>query len=884
MEARMLRPIKSITALLNNRITSVCITTLFLAFNYSVSAASDGYTDTPDFYNCFNISAWGSGYGSFATACDVEPWGNENYAIDKFSAVTFNTNVSNTTERERYVTQLHAMLRETTAYYIKARKPDVSAEEVAAWRQANFAKASVETLWTHYTERSNVQMIRGDSGHGHGLVQIDDRYHFTKLEEGKGWHIFENVIYGMEIFYAEWQKAASASCIASETDWLNRSRSAYSAYNGGPSKTCRWKNAPIVQDVNFLDHYNANQWNNYITDANFVTPLDIPCFMEGASGCSAAEGMVDVDSDDPNNWPTRQVNLTSGEACVFTNDTLQCVENPLDMICLDIQYGSTAGKVFPSNDVTQNYTINVQDRFDCFNSALPNSLVKVGGVLKVIAKNADGSTLSPELWQDLDATYSTGVNAVWGKSYQVTDFIVSQANDTAPILRYYQIKEGETRGYVLANNLETGDELIAETPANELAIQYITLARENDVITVHPESGIQMRTVINDDNTIVATVPKNQQLTVLNTVVSGSSSSIYYLVEFANTQGYIFGGKLLNGNTQEYWATVFNPTPLASESTITTLLDGMVFIPDDGSVNEILSKSAVLTVKTVVEKYTGTATALVDYQVEYNGKLGIVFGGFTDPSQVDAAYDENGLEPNNSKYHDKRVSYFEDNGDQDNDGLPNMWELRYGLNPTNAQDALLDIDNDGLTNIQEFESETNPLNPDTDNDGILDGQDNDVTAVGTIAFEKSSYSFDENANTVLLKLVRSEGNVGELSVDVSFIDDSAKNNQNYKASNQSIVFAANDLEKALSIEVIDNTSYSSANVSFSATLVVSEGSTATLGVNASTIITIVENDVAPIPVQPAPKKESSGGGGSFGFVWLIILLNFLLIRNVKLPR
>jgi hypothetical protein len=82
------------------------------------------------------------------------------------------------------------------------------------------------------------------------------------------------------------------------------------------------------------------------------------------SGCSAAEGMVDVDSDDPNNWPTRQVNLTSGEACVFTNDTLQCVENPLDMICLDIQYGSTAGKVFPSNDVTQNYTINVQDRFD----------------------------------------------------------------------------------------------------------------------------------------------------------------------------------------------------------------------------------------------------------------------------------------------------------------------------------------------------------------------------------------------------------------------------------------------------------------------------------------------------------------------------------------
>ena len=62
----------------------------------------------------------------------------------------------------------------------------------------------------------------------------------------------------MGIVYSKWKKAATASCVNSAIDWLNRSRSVYSAYNGGPSNTCRWKDAPIVQAVNSLDHYNTN--------------------------------------------------------------------------------------------------------------------------------------------------------------------------------------------------------------------------------------------------------------------------------------------------------------------------------------------------------------------------------------------------------------------------------------------------------------------------------------------------------------------------------------------------------------------------------------------------------------------------------------------------
>ncbi len=60
--------------------------------------------------------------------------------------------------------------------------------------------------------------------------------------------------------------------------------------------------------------------------------------------------------------------------------------------------------------------------------------------------------------------------------------------------------------------------------------------------------------------------------------------------------------------------------------------------------------------------------------------------------------------------------------DWDGDGLPDDWEIRYGLNPW-ANDANLDSDGDGLTNLQEYELGTDPFNPDTDGDGILDGDE-----------------------------------------------------------------------------------------------------------------------------------------------------------------
>lgn len=62
-------------------------------------------------------------------------------------------------------------------------------------------------------------------------------------------------------------------------------------------------------------------------------------------------------------------------------------------------------------------------------------------------------------------------------------------------------------------------------------------------------------------------------------------------------------------------------------------------------------------------------------------------------------------------------------GDTDGDGIPDDLELSLGLNPNNAADALEDRDRDALNNRDETFSGTSLDIPDTDGDGLLDGEE-----------------------------------------------------------------------------------------------------------------------------------------------------------------
>src|SRR5579862_9203214 len=57
------------------------------------------------------------------------------------------------------------------------------------------------------------------------------------------------------------------------------------------------------------------------------------------------------------------------------------------------------------------------------------------------------------------------------------------------------------------------------------------------------------------------------------------------------------------------------------------------------------------------------------------------------------------------------------------DGIPDDWKIAHGLDPNDPNVALEDPDHDGLTNLEEYQYGTDPNNPDTDGDGLSDGDE-----------------------------------------------------------------------------------------------------------------------------------------------------------------
>lgn len=95
---------------------------------------------------------------------------------------------------------------------------------------------------------------------------------------------------------------------------------------------------------------------------------------------------------------------------------------------------------------------------------------------------------------------------------------------------------------------------------------------------------------------------------------------------------------------------------------------------------------------------------------------GFFWYGTNDPNQLDQdddgvvdAADAFPLDASESLDFDNDGIGNNQDEDDDNDGMPDLWELRYNLNPLDPADANTDLDGDGASNLAEYQRDTDPL-------------------------------------------------------------------------------------------------------------------------------------------------------------------------------
>jgi len=287
---------------------------------------------TPDYWKCNNKSGGSWNFGRAPNVCDVDQFIDASYVSSVYGPAIFDDSKEVTVERARYMSEVYGLIKDTARYYIVSRKPEVSEEEILEFIQAAYAIGHQESYWSHYRIPSNkrFQYMRGDYGHGHGIFQVDDRWHFTAINQGRGANLILNMVYSLEEYYDAWQRAPSQSCVNGERDWRARARSAYSAYNGGASKICRFTNPKdkwARNDEGFRLKYDDRSWERYVDDLDREGYLNIECAYNEGENCK--KGVNEALPRE--NTIYRSSSLGS---CVFKNDGQEFFCSSANEACL----------------------------------------------------------------------------------------------------------------------------------------------------------------------------------------------------------------------------------------------------------------------------------------------------------------------------------------------------------------------------------------------------------------------------------------------------------------------------------------------------------------------------------------------------------------------
>jgi hypothetical protein len=395
-----------------------------------------GFSDTPKYWKCHNRNGGEWRFGRAPQICDMDFFLDPDIIKKLRVNIVFDDKKDRITESRRYMQTLYTVIRDTSIYYINSRNPNATSAEKEIWINAVFAIAHQESYWSHYRKNSKgkIQMMRGDYGHGHGIFQADDRWHIGAIEDGRAAHIIFNMIYSLDEYYSGW-KNAEKKCSLKSRDFKSIARSAYSAYNGGPSKICRWKNPYdkwARNDKGFLSKFNQKKWLESIDDEKLDGNLDIKCVVHGGLDCFIS------DDEDSN---TDVFNYTEGAFykfknnlyCIYQQEKLHCAQREEDKYCL-----SKNLTFFEIQQDSPSETTPINRHLIC--PMEQNGLIPVGAIVKV-QKNIN-LRKSP-------AGIKVGLLKE-DKLFQVLDFYFKENGK-----RYYQVKSDTAIGYFYAGDSDS---------------------------------------------------------------------------------------------------------------------------------------------------------------------------------------------------------------------------------------------------------------------------------------------------------------------------------------------------------------------------------------------------------------------------------------------
>lgn len=525
--------------------------TLIFAFGQNLQFAH-AQNATADFWKCDSRQGGSWTVGRAANICLVEPfqkateveayWPQVTYDDAKYNSSTSVRNAENS----RYSSEMNNLVDGFSRQYYLRKKPNAPAAEVEAWAKAILAVSYHESIWTHYRKGSDkvMRMLRGDFGHGHGLMQVDDRWHYAYVNSGGAARIQDNIIYGLDLFYSLWNKAASASCVAGGSNYLARTRATYSMYNGGEGSVCRWRNTAhkwYKNDKNFWDHFQAQGWRKHVI-AMDTFKYNFSCFVQDG-------GLKCFDSATPTDpvvvTPPADYKLSIEELyqlkskslnCTWNNSFLSCLPSNLGTQCLKDLFGIEQSKQLIDLESQTSQTITTK---------MINPDLKCAVSTDVAAGDIILTKMNINLRKTPGGNLVSTIQA--NQYFQVLDVYKNEQTK----INYYLITSSLGTGYIAAGTSTESHRYAAKATSN--SVKRI-LANEGDTVELKNTYGINMRET--PDGKLQINVPRLERVVVLSRVIRGEDKHVYYRVQYKNQTGYIYSGRIAPSPNLSSWTEV----------------------------------------------------------------------------------------------------------------------------------------------------------------------------------------------------------------------------------------------------------------------------------------------------------------------------------------